>query len=221
MNVIEALNSRYTCRAFKQAPVAMDTVLKILDAANRTPSWGNTQPWNLYIAAGEVLEYLRKGSLDRFAQQVAGHPDLPVPQEWPEVLKQRYVTVGKERYALLSQELGKDNIISAVQDRNYRFFDAPVVIYICMDRNLTAYSMFDLGALSQSIMLAAQEYGLDTAPAIMLVQYPDLIRSTLAIPEEQAIVLGIALGYGDSSSIHNQHRTARRPIQEVATLKGF
>ncbi len=221
MNVIEALSSRYTCRAFKQDLVAMDTVIKVLDAANRTPSWGNTQPWNIYVAAGDVLEYLRKGSLERFAQKVAGHPDLPVPQEWPEVLKQRYVTVGKERYALLNQELDKDDIISAVQDRNYRFFDAPVVIYICMDRNLTAYSMFDLGALSQSIMLAAQEYGLDTAPAIMLVQYPDLIRPALAIPEEQAIVLGIALGYGDPSSIHNQHRTARRAIKEVATLKGF
>ncbi|NLO22537.1 MAG: hypothetical protein GX119_11165 [Syntrophomonadaceae bacterium] len=221
MNVIDALNSRYTCRAFKQDRVAMDTVIKILDAANRTPSWGNTQPWNIYVVAGDVLEELRNGSLERFSQKIVGKPDLPVPQEWPEALKQRYVTVGKERYDLLGQELEQDAIINTVQDRNYRFFDAPVVVYICMDRNLTAYSMFDLGALSQSIMLAAQEYGLETAPAIMLVQYPDLIRRALAIPEEQAIVLGIALGYGDSSSIHNQHRTARRPIQEVSTLKGF
>lgn len=221
MNIIEALNSRYTCRAFKPESVAMDTVMKILDAANRTPSWGNTQPWNIYVATGDVLEDLRNEFLERLAQRVAGETDLPVPQEWPEALKQRYVTVSKERYDLLSQELEKDAIVSAVLGSNYRFFDAPVVIYICMDRNLTSYSMFDLGALSQSIMLAAQEYGLDTAPAIMLVQYPELIRQALAIPEEQAIVIGIALGYGDSSSIYNQHRTSRRPIQEVATLKGF
>ena len=97
MNVIDALNSRYTCRAFKQDPVAQDTVIKILEAANRTPSWGNTQPWNLYVAAGELLEELRKGSLERFSQKVAGKTDLPVPQEWPEALKQRYITVGKER----------------------------------------------------------------------------------------------------------------------------
>ncbi len=221
MNIIEALNSRYTCRAFKPESVPMDTVIKILEAANRTPSWGNTQPWNIYVAAGDVLEDLRKGFMERLAQRVAGETDLPVPQEWPEALKQRYVTVSKERYDLLSQELEKDAIVSAVLGSNYRFFDAPVVIYICMDRNLTSYSMFDLGALSQSIMLAAEEYGLNTAPAIMLVQYPELIRQALAIPEEQAIVIGIALGYGDSSSIYNQHRTARRPIQEVATLKGF
>lgn len=221
MNIIEALNSRYTCRAFRPDSLAMDMVIKILEAANRTPSWGNTQPWNIYVAAGDVLEDLRKGFMERLAQRVAGETDLPVPQEWPEALKQRYVTVSKERYDLLSQELEKDAIVSAVLGSNYRFFDAPVVIYICMDRNLTSYSMFDLGALSQSIMLAAEEYGLNTAPAIMLVQYPELIRQALAIPEEQAIVIGIALGYGDSSSIYNQHRTARRPIQEVATLKGF
>ena len=70
MNVIDALNSRYTCRAFKQDPVAQDTVIKILEAANRTPSWGNTQPWNLYVAAGELLEELRKGSLERFSQKL-------------------------------------------------------------------------------------------------------------------------------------------------------
>ncbi len=46
-------------------------------------------------------------------------------------------------------------------------------------------------------------------------------QDRVAMDVEVAIVLGIALGYGDSSSIHNQHRTARRPIQEVATLKGF
>ena len=116
MNVIDALNSRYTCRAFKQDPVAQDTVIKILEAANRTPSWGNTQPWNLYVAAGELLEELRKGSLERFSQKVAGKTDLPVPQEWPEALKQRYITVGKN---VMSPQPGvdKEAIIDTVQDR--------------------------------------------------------------------------------------------------------
>lgn len=90
-----------------------------------------------------------------------------------------------------------------------------------MDRSLTAYSMYDLGALSQSIMLGAADRGLDTAPAIMLVQYPDMIREALDIPEELAIVVGIALGYGDAGSIHNRLRTSRRPLAEVVRMKGF
>jgi nitroreductase len=90
-----------------------------------------------------------------------------------------------------------------------------------MERSLTPYSMFDLGALSQSIMLAAQEFGIATAPAIMLVHYPDIIRKALAIPEDKALVLGIALGYADTDSIHNHYRSGRRSVEEMAKLYGF
>lgn len=221
MNVHEALIKRYTCRAFKPDPVSPELVKEILEWANRTPSWGNTQPWQIYVTGGEVLESLRQGSLDRFSQGIAGNPDLPVPQDWPEAMKKRYTAVGKERFALLAQELDKDNIVQSILERNYAFYDAPVVIYLCMDKSLTPYSMYDLGALSQSIMLAAAERGLDTAPAIMLVQYPDMIREALGIPDHLAIVLGIALGYGDGGSIHNRLRTSRRPLSEVASFKGF
>lgn len=221
MHVHEALINRYTCRAFRPDPISQELVREILELANRTPSWGNTQPWQIFVAAGDVLESLRQGSLDRFSKGIEGITDCPIPQEWPEEMKKRYTAVGKERFALLAQELDKDVIVPSILERNYRFFDAPVVIYLCMDKSLTPYSMYDLGALSQSIMLSATERGLDTAPAIMLVQYPDMIREVLAISENLDIVLGIALGYGDGKSIHNRLRTGRRPLSEVASFKGF
>jgi len=37
MNTIDALNSRYCCRAFKPDRVSKETVLKILEAATRAP----------------------------------------------------------------------------------------------------------------------------------------------------------------------------------------
>ena len=221
MNVIDALNSRFTCRAFSPDPVGKDTVIKILAAANRAPSWGNTQPWDIYVAAGTVLEDLRKEFLTNMAQKVAPKTDLPLPQEWPAALQERYTSLGKERAGVLAEELGREHLSQAVAERNFRFFDAPVVFYICMDRSLTPYSMLDLGAVGQSIMLAAQEYDLATAPAVMLVAYPDLIHKALGIPEDEAIVLGIALGCADTSSIHNQYRSRRRPVEEMARLVGF
>ena len=45
MDVLEALNSRFTCRAFKPKSVNRDIVLKIMENATRSPSWANTQPW--------------------------------------------------------------------------------------------------------------------------------------------------------------------------------
>lgn len=58
--------------------------------------------------------------------------------------------------------------------RNFEFFGAPVVAYLCMDRSLTPWSIFDLGSFCQSMMLAAQEYGVGSIPAVMLAAYPDL-----------------------------------------------
>ena len=221
MNVIDALNARYTCRAFMPDPVARETVVKIMEAANRAPSWGNTQPWDFYIAAGSVLEGIRTEFLVNMANNVAGATELPIPQEWPAAHKDRYMLLGKERYSMLCTQIDTESLPQIIQKMNYRFFDAPVVIYVCMDRSLTPYSMFDLGSVSQSIMLAAQEFGVATAPAIMLVLYPDIIHKALAIPEDKALVLGIALGYADPDSIHNQYRSLRRPMDEMVKLYGF
>lgn len=73
--------------------------------------------------------------------------------------------------------------MKAFREANSRFFGAPVVVYLCMDKSLSTWSVFDLGSLSQSIMLAAQEYNLGSAVAAMLVIYPNLIRKTLDIPK--------------------------------------
>ncbi|MBC7343452.1 MAG: nitroreductase family protein [Clostridia bacterium] len=38
MNIIEALHSRHSVRAFKLDPVGKETLLKIMQAANQAPS---------------------------------------------------------------------------------------------------------------------------------------------------------------------------------------
>jgi nitroreductase len=103
----------------------------------------------------------------------------------------------------------------------FQFFGAPMVIYLCLDRMLTAWSIFDMGLLAQSIMLAAQHYGVDSTVAAQLVSYPDLIRAELGIPDHLLILIGIALGYRDQQHPLNQYRSSRRPLQEVVRLKGL
>lgn len=221
MNTIEALNSRYCCRAFKPQPVKEETVLKIIAAATRAPSWANTQPWEIFVAAGEPLERLRRGFLTNLEKGVQGVSDLPRPQTWPAGHQQRTMEFMAARAKVLGiardDQAARQTLVMA----NYRFFDAPVVIYLCMDRTLTAWSVFDLGALSQSIMLAARDFGLDTAPAVMLAHYPELIRAELKIPDSFSIIIGIALGFADSDQPTNKIRSPRRPISEVVRLKGF
>ncbi len=221
MNTIDALNSRYCCRAFKPDPVRKETVLKIIEGATRSPSWANTQPWEIYVATGQVLERLRQAYLKNFQEEVAAHPDLPRPQSWPLALQRHTEDLMARRLQLLGiardDRAGRKTMMQA----NYKFFGAPMVIYLCMDRGLTPWSVFDLGSLSQSIMLAAKDHGLDTAVAVMLAAYPDLIRAHLEIPDDLSIIIGIALGYNDPNDPGNKFRSPRRSLSDVVHLKGF
>lgn len=221
MNVIEALNARYSCRAYKLDPVSKETVLKILEAAIRAPSWADTQPWEMYVATGETLERLRQGYMANREKEAPGNPDIPMPQSWPANLQKRTEELMAKRLGLLGVERADQAARDAMVLSNFRFFDAPVVIYLCMDRTLTQWSMFDLGLLAQSIMLVAKGHGLDTIPAVMLASYPELVRVELEIPDNLSIVIGVALGTADPEAMVNKSRSPRCPLDEVVHLKGF
>jgi nitroreductase len=221
MDVIDALNSRFTVRAFKPDPVHNETILKILDAATRAPSSGNTQPWEIFVAGGDALDRLRQAYDERFRTGVPGSPDLPAPQHWPTALQKRMDELRAARFEALG--IGRNDTAArhAMVERAHQFFGAPTVVYLCMDRTLTAWSIFDMGLLAQSIMLAAQQYGVDSAAAAFLISYPDLIRAELEIPEDVLILMGVALGHRDRQHPLNQYRSPRRPLQEVVRLKGL
>lgn len=221
MDVIEALQARHSTRAYKQEAIDRDTIVKIIEAANCTPSWANTQPWEFFVAAGEPLERLRQRFLDNFRSGAQMAPDIPLPEKWPEAHKNRTFKMGVARFETLG--IGRDDNEARTKntENNFRFFDAPAVIFPCMDRNLSHWSLFDIGAVSQSIMLAAQHYGLNTIPAVMMAAYPQLIREELQVPEELSIVIGIALGYGDAGHIQNKYITERRPVEEFLNIKGI
>lgn len=222
MNVTDALKQRRTVRAFKPNPVDKETILKILEAASRAPSAMNSQPWQVYVAGGEVLEKLRQAYLARFDQGAPPALELQtIEKQWPAPLQARIESFQANRLGFLGIEPNDEVARKAMMRRNPSFFGAPVVVYLCMDRTLASFSMLSLGMLAQSIMLAAQDYGVDSAPAAMLVAYPDLLRAELGISQELSIVFGIALGYADPEDMHSQYRSPRRPIEEVVTFEGF
>jgi nitroreductase len=221
MNVIDALNSRATIRAFKPDPVSKETILEILEAATRAPSSGNTQPWELFVAGGEVLDRLRHAYVANFKKGVPSNPDLPAPQKWPLALQERMEESRTARFKSMGIEPGDKAARQAILEQGHQFFGAPTVVYFCMDRTLTPWSVFDIGMLAQSIMLAAQQYGVDSAPAFLFISYPDIIRAELEIPEDLSIIIGVALGYRDTQHPQNQYRSPRRSIQEVVRFKGL
>lgn len=208
MNVIEALNARHSIRAFLPETVERETLITVLEAAGRAPSWANSQPWEVFVATGSKLNAIKNGYMQKYSDKASAAPETPRPSEWTVAAKKR------------QQELRPDMVRDCGEAAdhfgllNQAMFNAPAVIYICMDKILSEWSLYDIGAYSQSLMLAALDQGLSTIPAITLVLYPDVIRRELDIPDNFRITIGIAIGYADHENKINNFVSGRSPLSE-------
>jgi nitroreductase len=223
MDVIEAIIERRSIRSFTSDPVPKETLIKILEAANHAPSSSNNQPWEMFVAGGSVLERIRQAYLERFKHDVPGKPEVRGTgrEQLPAGMVERINQFRTERFKLEGLDPQGSEGVRLSAERGSKFFGAPVVVILCMNRNLSLFSTYDLGLLSQSILLAAQNLGIGSIIAGAIVAHPDILHKELAIPDDLVIVEGIALGYPDKKSIVNTFRSSRRPIQEAVTFKGL
>ena len=212
MTVKEALAARRSMRAFKNQPVEREKLRAILEASLKTPSWANSQPWQIVVAEGAALERVRAGYAKCYADGVPASPEVARPDKGPEACKERQ----RGLYPAMLRDCG--DAAGQFGALNQRMFDAPCVIFLCMDTMLGHWSLYDLGAFSQSVMLAAVEEGLDTIPAITLVNYPEVLRRELKIPENTKIAIGIAIGYVDEDNAINNFRSDRTPLDDITVF---
>lgn len=216
VDVIEAILARHSVRDFSPKPVPQETVIKILEAATRSPSGGNGQPWEVFVASGATIEKIRQTYLERFQSGVGdSRPGGRPPQ--PTFIQERMATIRKERFKLLG--LNPDDPASGkvFMEWGSRLFGAPVLVVICMDKALS--SNLDIGIFVQTICLAAQGYGVDSFIAGAFISHPDILCQELQIPDNLNIIAGIGLGYPNPDAIINTYRSPRRSVQEVVRYR--
>lgn len=219
--VTEAVQARYSTRAFLDKPVPGELVRKLLELASRAPSGGNLQPWHVYALTGEPLAQLKTTVLDKVArdEREQGEYEIFPPNLW-EPLNGRRAAAGAQRFAVLG--LGRDaNAQAQIQHMNFTFFGAPVGLFFAIDRRLGPPQWSDLGMYMQTLMLLAIEHGLDTCSQEIWSLWPRTVAQAVGMPDEQMLFAGMALGYADKSAPVNGLRTARVPVEEFATLLGF
>lgn len=220
MDVIDAIEARHSVRDFKADPVPEATIMKILEVATRSPSGGNSQPWEIFVAAGAIMERIRQAYKERYEKGIKGAieqvgPPSTAPR--PTTFTERMQVITKERLELLKLDPKEPNSRKVFMEWGARLFGAPVLILLCMDRTFTV--TLNIGILTQSICLAAQNFGVESFIASAFVSHPDVLRKELEIPDDLIIVIGIGLGYPNEENIINTYRSPRRPIQEVVRYK--
>ena len=220
MDILEAIDTRYSVRAFKPEPVPKEILEKLLTVSLRAPSWANMQTWEFAVVGGDVMKDLRETLAFRVLAHDKRKPDIPYP-EWGSPYKERRRENGQRLFEMLG--IHHDDVEKRLMwyMEMYRFFNAPNAIIIYTDNNLGAWAVMNVGIVAQTISLSALGYGLGSIMMAAGISYPDTVRQKLNIPESKQLLVAIAIGYPDVDSPTNKFRSNRVPLAEVCTWHGL
>ena len=220
--VDHAITSRMSARAFTQQEVSRELITEILQVASRAPSGTNTQPWKVYVLQGATRDAL-VNKVCAAHEAMRGNPDVAkqyteqydyYPAQWVSPYIDRRRENGWSLYGLLGIGKADKDRMHEQQQRNFKFFDAPVGFMFTIDPIMGRGSLFDYGMFVQNIMLAARARGLHTCPQAAWNGFHSIILPHIGAGEGEMMVCGMALGYADESDKVNTLVTPRVPVNE-------
>ncbi len=221
MNVIEAIRTRKSIRGFKPDPVSKDVLKDIISVASRAPSALNSQPWECTVVAGDVIEKIKKASVEQFEAGVAPHPDLVWHGRLTGDYRKRQVALGIQLFQLMG--IAREDTEKKIDwtKRGFRFFDAPAAIILSIDESMRDASQFDIGTLTQTIALAAVHHGLGTCIQGQGLMYPEVVRKYTGIGEDKRLSINLAIGYPDWDFAANKVQSEREPLERTTNWCGI
>jgi len=213
---LDAIAGRRSVRGFLPDPVPQATLRAILQVAARAPSGTNSQPWLVTVVTGAARDRVSEAVLAAARAGERSEEYAYAPHPWHEPFIARRRKVGFDLYALMG--VRRDDMPARAEAglRNFTFFGAPVGLFFTMDRRLLYGSWLDCGMFMQNVMIAARAHGLETCPQQAWCSYGRTVRQALAIPEDQLLLSGMALGYEDPGVPANKLVTEREDVDAFA-----
>lgn len=223
MELLEAIKLRKSVRAYKPDPAPREVLTELLEVARWAPSGTNSQPWEFFVLTGKVLDELNHTIVEKVRSgDIKPHPDIEMLFTIPPkgLYGKRQQKFFKQVIDLIEPEEGK-NKMQKWYELSVSNYGAPARIIIVADKSAPSWFIFDIGLITQTIALAAQEYGLGTCILGDAAAYPEEVRRIANIPESKQVVIGIAIGYPDCDHPLNSLRTDREPVEKLVTWRGM
>ena len=203
MDFFDVVHTQRSIRRFKPDPVPDEALWKMIDAAIRAPSGGNTQPWAWLIVR------------DAAKRQVIADA---VKSSDPESVEER------RREAMGFDATRRRMRLASIAFRE-DVMQAPVLIIPCLvnptsptrDINSLFAGSSIYGAV-QNMMLAARAEGLGTVLTTFNTGIEGLIRREFGLPDDAKPVATIPVGYPNNQSFGP---TTRRPVEDVTFWDGW
>lgn len=183
LSLAEALLTRRSIRRYRADAVPRAVVEQVLEAAIWAPSAHNRQPWRFAVIEGQVRK-----------EQLAADMGLRL------------------RHDLRADQV-PEAVIEADVERSYaRITGAPVLVMLCLSmvdmdvypdtrRSQSEYLMAvqSTAMAGQNLLLAAHGLGLAGCWMCAPLFCPDVVRATLALPDDWQPQALISLGYAAES----------------------
>lgn len=227
------LASRRTTRDFASTPVDPKLVEALINDGLTAPSWSNTRPFLVGIATGEkrdrisqdmlsrwwVLAGARSGGLVQkiklvFTPKAWPISDYDMLNAYPKELLPRSRRVGKELYALLEVARGDKQARDEHWALNYKFFNAPTVLFVFIHKKLDVFAANDAGLFAENLMLSAHNQGLGTCAQGAVGLWRSAVRREFKVPKGYKLVYGIAVGYPTDHKV-NTFQAHRITAEEI------
>lgn len=199
MDVFEALYTTRAMRRVKPDPIPADVQTRILDAAIRAPSGGNTQGWRfMLVDAPEVKAAL--GPLYRDS----------ISQLWTTVYAGRLAAAAAAPDDPASVQM--DKVRRSAQHLADNFEQVPLYLFGFVQHDPTGGSIFPA---VWSAMLAARAEGVGSSLTTVLgFFHPDETFAALGVPRDEGWNMACCVSFGYPTGRWGVAQ--RRPVHEVS-----
>ncbi|ADN09719.1 nitroreductase [Sulfurimonas autotrophica] len=223
LSVTQALKQRSSKRAYQNKSVPKEVQEKILEAAAQTPSGANMQPWITYAVSDEkVLKNIGDAIIAKMDAGIENEQFIQYyPLEWVNPYKKRRIVTGAGLYKLMEVDRKDNETRIEMWKDNFRWFGAKSVFFVFTDKaNIDGAqgALIDCGAYMQSIMLAAQEFSVDSCPQGSTTEFGKVVADVLEVPDNLALLYSVVLGYADEEAKINNYKPQREPLEKSVTF---
>ena len=191
IGLFDAIYSQRAIRHLRPDPVTDEVVHRLIEAATKAPSGGNSQPWRFLVIRDKAT---RRMIADYYRRS------------WDQVYGSR--SDG-------SSSLG-DRVRSSATHLAENMAEVPVLILACIMHDGGASSMgrgSSIYPAVQNLLLAARGLGLGSVITSLHKRYEDEIKQELGIPENVETAALLPIGYPAEGARYGP--TVRQPVEEV------
>ena len=223
MQFEKLIKARRSIRGYRRDPVPVAVIDEIIEVAKWAPSSMNTQPWRVHVVTGAPLDRIREGNTQNMVAGIPPRRDFPMKEAYEGIHRKRQVAVAVQLFEAMG--IARDDQARRTDwvMRGFRQFDAPVSLVITYAKYLepAAISQFDLGAFTHAIVLSAWERGLGCVINGQGIMQSSVVREHAGIPDDENIMICIAMGYPDEDFVANTVKSVREDNQNFVRYVGF